>query len=361
MNVLVAGGGTGGHLMPALAIAEGLRAARPDLEVILVGSERGIERDLLPNRDFRYHLLPAEPLYRQAWWKNLRWLQVGPRLIRATDHVLDAERPAAVLGTGGYAAGFVLWRAAGRALPTAIHEANAFPGLVTRFMATRVRHLYLGFAEAQEALPSGRRGELYVTGNPVRAPSALAKHEAQARFGLAGDRPVVLVTGGSQGALRLNCTVAEALESGKLDGVSLIWSTGRGHYDRHGDLAVAGRVVVRPFLDPIEEAYAAADVAVTRAGAMTLAELAAWGLPSVLVPLPTAAHQHQRFNAQAVERDGAAVVLVEEDLCARALAEIIMALVSDPGRLRGMRETQLSRARLDATRSVVSKFLTLIP
>lgn len=360
MRVLVAGGGTGGHLMPALAIAEGIREARPDIEPVMIGSERGIERTILPTRSFRYHLLPAEPIYRREWWKNGRWIRLAPRLVRSVDAVIDAERPSAVIGTGGYASGPVLWRAARRGIATAIHEANAFPGLVTRLMAKRIDHLYLGFADAQDALPSGRRGQVLVTGNPVRPPHPIDRTEARATFGLSDEGVVVLVTGGSQGALRINEAVRSAVEAGLLRAVSLIWSTGKTTHDQYAHLAEAGHVAIRPFIDPIEEAYAAADIVVGRAGAMTVAELAAWGLPAILVPLPTAAHQHQLFNARTVEADGAAVV-VTEDRLEHTLAETIMALQTDPDRLRLMREAQLGRARVDATRTVVSSFLTLVP
>ncbi|MGH7676776.1 MAG: UDP-N-acetylglucosamine--N-acetylmuramyl-(pentapeptide) pyrophosphoryl-undecaprenol N-acetylglucosamine transferase, partial [Gemmatimonadales bacterium] len=135
MKVLLAGGGTGGHLMPALALAEALREARPDMEPVLVGAERGLDGQVLSQRPFRYHLLPLEPIYRRAWWRNARWPFVAWRAWRAVGRLLDAERPAIVIGTGGYAAGPVVWRAQRRGLPTALQEQNAFPGLTTRWLA----------------------------------------------------------------------------------------------------------------------------------------------------------------------------------------------------------------------------------
>ena len=153
--VLIAGGGTGGHLMPALAIATRLRERRPDLEPVLVGAERGIEARLLPTRDFRYHLLPVEPLYRRQWWKNVRWPFVAAKLLGKLNGVFAEERPVAVIGTGGYASGPCVWQATRRRLPTGMQEQNAFPGLVTRLLSSRVRHLYLGLPEARNRLRIG--------------------------------------------------------------------------------------------------------------------------------------------------------------------------------------------------------------
>ena len=155
-TVLIAGGGTGGHLMPAPAIAARLRAQRPDLEPVLVGAERGIEATLLPTRDFRYHLLPVEPIYRRQWWKNVRWPAVAWGLLRRLGGLFAEEQPVAVIGTGGYASGPAVWWAARRGIPTALQEQNAFPGVVTRLLSRRVRHVYLGLPEARSRLRFGR-------------------------------------------------------------------------------------------------------------------------------------------------------------------------------------------------------------
>ncbi|MGH7658206.1 MAG: UDP-N-acetylglucosamine--N-acetylmuramyl-(pentapeptide) pyrophosphoryl-undecaprenol N-acetylglucosamine transferase, partial [Gemmatimonadales bacterium] len=169
-TVIIAGGGTGGHLMPALAIAERIRALHPDIEPVLVGAVRGVEREILPKREFRFHLLPAEPIYRRQWWRNARWPMVFPRLMHEVRAVLDQERPAAALGTGGYAAGPLVWSAARRGIPCAIQEQNASPGIATRFLARRVSHMYLGVPEIRAALPPLPDTRLFDTGNPIVPP-----------------------------------------------------------------------------------------------------------------------------------------------------------------------------------------------
>ncbi len=359
MKALVAGGGTGGHLTPALVIAEGLREA--GWSVTLAGATRGIEAQILPTRSFSYHLLSAEPLYRHAWWRNARWPWLAWKLLREVDAVLVAEAPDVVIGTGGYVAGPVVWRAAHRGIATAIHESNALPGIATRLLARRVRHVYLGFPEAAGKLRPGATTALFVTGNPIRPPRPIAAAAARATFGLPGDRPAVLVTGGSQGARGLNLAVADALDAGRLAETSVIWCTGQAHRDRYDRYAEQGRITVEGFLDPLDDAYAAADVAVCRAGALTTAEVAAWGLPAVHVPLPTAAGQHQLHNARAAEAAGGAVVIEEHVLDGSALADCLEDLLADGPKRERMGAAQRVRSRPEALAEVVSKISTLSP
>src|SRR5512138_1559942 len=213
-RILIAGGGTGGHLMPALAIAQALVETAPGFEPVLVGAARGVEARLLPTRDFRFHLLPSEPIYRRTWWKNVRWPIIAGHLLRRVGQVFAEEQPVAVVGTGGYASAPVVWWASRRRIPTAIQEQNAYPGLASRLLSTRVRHVYLGLPEARALLRFGKRTEVFDTGNPIRPPAPERRGQALARFGLTGSSPLVLVTGRSQGPLALNRAVAAWLDQG---------------------------------------------------------------------------------------------------------------------------------------------------
>ena len=359
-RIVVAGGGTGGHLLPALALAQALADARPDVEPILVGAERGLEALLLPRYPFRYQLLPSEPLYRHAWWRNARWLILAPRLWRAVGRTLDAARPRVVIGTGGYAAGPLVWRAQRRGIPTVLQEQNAFPGLTTRWLARRARQVHLGFPEARARLPVSTGTAVFTLGNPVRRPEPGDRGAALAAFGLAPAPATVLVFGGSQGAQALNYAVAGALERGLLGETNVLWGTGPAAAPDFARYAVAGRVVVRGFFDPMTAAYQAADLVVARAGAMTVAELCAWAKPSILVPLPTAAADHQTENARALAQAGAAIALAERDLSAHTLADRVTQLVADPARRAELAAHAAARGHPDATRDIVSRILTLI-
>lgn len=359
-RILIAGGGTGGHLMPALAIATRLRERRPDLEPVLLGATRGIEAQLLPTRAFRHHLLPVEPLYRHQWWKNVRLPIMATRVVRQLQAVFAQEQPVAVLGTGGYASGPAVWLATRRGLPAAIQEQNAFPGLATRMLARRVNEVYLGLPEARARLRFGPRTAVYDTGNPIPVPDPERRGRARERFGLSGTtRPVLLVTGGSQGAVAINETVAGWIERGGAAGCTVLWATGRGSYERFAPLHRPPAVQVFGFLDPIADAYAVADLAVARAGMMTGAELCAWGIPSVLIPLPTAAEDHQRFNAQALAAAGAAEMLEQRDLTAESFDRSVGNLLGDRARLAAMGEAARARGKPHAADEIVGRLLAL--
>lgn len=358
--VLIAGGGTGGHLMPALAIADALHQDAPGIEPVLIGAVRGVEARILPTRDFRFHLLPSEPIYRRTWWRNMRWPFVAGRLLREVSRVFEVEQPAAVLGTGGYASGPVVWWAARQRIPTAIQEQNAYPGLASRWLSRRVRHVYLGLPEARRLLRLGKATEVFDTGNPIAPPSPERRSAALAKFGLDGTRPVVLVTGGSQGALAINRVVAAWLDAGGPRDAALIWITGRGTYEEFSRYSRPPDVRVLDFLDPMADAYSVADLVVSRAGMITVAELCAWGLPNVLIPLPTAAADHQSHNARVLAAAGASVLLPQPELTPERLAEVVTGLLGDPLRRKQMAERALARGRPQSAREIVSNLLTLV-
>ena len=360
VKVLLAGGGTGGHLIPALALAQALRDAGPSVDVLLVGAERGIEAELLPRQPFRHRLLQIEPIYRRAWWRNARWLWLAPHVWRDVGRLLREERPAVVIGTGGYAAGPVVLRAQRAGIPTALVEENAVPGLTTRWLARGARQVHLGFPEARDRLSPGAHTEIFALGNPVRPPEPGDPRAARRALGLDPDRPTVFAFGGSQGAQTLNYAVAAALER-RLLGANVLWGTGAAHAAALARYAVPERVVVRGFFDSMTEPYRAADVVVSRAGAMTVAELCAWGKPSILVPLPTAAANHQTHNAHALAAAGAALFLAEHDLTAHALAQLIGELLGDPARLASLASRARARGHPNASREIVSRILTLVP
>jgi len=360
VKVVFAGGGTGGHLMPALALAETLARLRPDLEPVLIGSERGIEREVLPRYPFRHHLLPFEPIYRRTWWRNLRWPVIAWRILRGVRRVLAEERPAVVVGTGGYAAGPVVWSAQRASIPTVLQEQDARPGLATRWLARHADQIHLGFPEARSQLRPGPRTAVFTFGNPIRPPEPGDRSAALQRLGLDPQRPTVLCFGGSQGARALNYALAGSVEHGLLRDVNVIWGTGTGHAAAYAAYARPGRVLIRGFFDPMTDPYRAADLVVCRAGAMTVAELCAWGKASVLVPLPTAAADHQTHNARALADAGAALLLPERELSPASLARVITDLVADRSRLASLATQARGRGHPDAAREVVSQILTLL-
>ncbi|MBI4421900.1 MAG: undecaprenyldiphospho-muramoylpentapeptide beta-N-acetylglucosaminyltransferase, partial [Gemmatimonadetes bacterium] len=360
MIVVIAGGGTGGHLMPALALAEALRALRPDVEPVLMGARRGVEAALLPKRPFRHHLLALEPLYRGAsWWKNWRLPVVAWRAVTESREVLARERPSLVVGTGGYAAGPVLLAARWQGIPIALQEQNALPGLTTRLLARWATQVHLGFPEAERHLRVRPATRVFAYGNPITPPPSdpAFRERARAELGMPAEARVLLVIGGSQGSRAINQALTEALESGALEGITLLWSTGAQHFEAHQRFHAPPKRQVRPFWDPISTAYGAADLVIARAGAMTTAELCAYGLPAILVPLPTAAANHQVRNAQVLASGGAAIHLPERDLSGQSLGRSVTGVLQDAGRLAEMAAAARARGQPRASKAIAEALL----
>jgi len=361
MKVVIAGGGTGGHLMPALAIADALCALRADVEPVLVGAERGVEAHILPQRGhYPFHLLPAEPIHRHEWWKNARWLFLAGRLMRKCRRILDRERPVFAVGTGGYAAGPMLWACSQRGIPYGLQEQNALPGVTTRLLARRAQQVHLGFPEARAHLRAGPDTEIFDFGNPISPPDARFNRAAARRgLGISDDAAVCLIVGGSQGARSINRAVSQALADGALDDVTLLWSTGPSTWDEYRSHHAPPHRIVKPFWDPVGEAYGASDIVVARAGAMTTAELSAWGSPAILIPLPSAAADHQTRNAVALEAAGAAVHLPETGLGPGSLAALVKEILGAPDRLQSMSQNAKKRSQPEAARQIAGHLLAL--
>jgi UDP-N-acetylglucosamine--N-acetylmuramyl-(pentapeptide) pyrophosphoryl-undecaprenol N-acetylglucosamine transferase len=221
--------------------------------------------------------------------------------------------------------------------------------------------VYLGLPETRRLLRFGKNTQVFDTGNPIAPPTPERRGAALAKFGLDGRRPVVLVTGGSQGALAINQAVAGWLDAGQRQEAALIWVTGRATHEEFARYDAPPDVRVIDFLDPMADAYAVADLVISRAGMITVAELCAWGLPSVLIPLPTAAADHQSHNARILAAAGAADLLAQAELTVERLADVLNGLLRDEGRRKQMAGRALARGRPDSAREIVSNLLTLIP
>ena len=359
VRVMFAGGGTGGHLYPGLAIARALVRQAPDVEPFFVGALRGIERDVLPKTEFAHLLLDLHPIYRQKPWRSWRTVRGLGSAWRALARENSAHPAATVIGTGGYASGAALAFALAHGISIQLQEQNSVPGITTRFFARRARAVYLGYPEAGARMHPGAHTELFDSGNPIEPPPPPRPSRAAARaawkFPPTGGS-VVLAFGGSQGARPLNDAIASLLDVGLPPEVRMIWGTGQGSFERYARYE-SETVRVRPYLAPIQDAYAAADLALTRAGALTVAELCAWGIPSVLVPLPTAAADHQRANARALDAAGAALTIEQSDLSAATLASALVSLLEAHQKLAAMAESAKARGRPDAAERIASRVL----
>jgi UDP-N-acetylglucosamine--N-acetylmuramyl-(pentapeptide) pyrophosphoryl-undecaprenol N-acetylglucosamine transferase len=353
VRVVIGTGGTAGHIFPALATAARLRD-RLGAEVMFVGRDSGQEARLVPAAGFPLERVQAIPFARTV---SLATAMAPIFALRAARHCRGIVRGAdAVLGMGGYVSVPVSLAARRERVPLVVHEQNAVPGLANRLAAWWATVVALAFPEAGRRFP--RRVRTTVTGNPVR-PRILEvrnrrdelRREAVAVLGLEEDRRTVVVFGGSQGAQRLNLVTAEACRGLPRGDLQVLLITGPDHLEAvEPELPTRSPLVVRAvaFLDRLELAYAAADLVVSRAGASTVAEVTACGIPAVMVPYPFATGRHQEANARALERAGGAVVVADEDLSPELLAERIEALVDHRERLDAMARASASFGRPDA-------------
>ncbi|HEX5973214.1 MAG TPA: UDP-N-acetylglucosamine--N-acetylmuramyl-(pentapeptide) pyrophosphoryl-undecaprenol N-acetylglucosamine transferase [Gemmatimonadaceae bacterium] len=357
-TVLFAGGGTGGHLYPGLAIARTLVRLAPDVQPIFVGAQRGIERTVLPTTEFPHLLLDLHPLYRSRPWQNWRTLVGAVGAWRALHALVQREHPRLVVGTGGYAAGVALAYAVRHHIPIVQQAGDSHPGLTARAFKRWTREYYLAFPEAGRVI-GGEPSRFVDTGAPIEPPPEPRPDRAAARrawgFPAQGGH-VLLIYGGSQGSLAINRVVADWVQRGLPEQLYVIWMTGRASYAEFASLD-GGNVRVREYLSPIADAYAATDIALARAGAMTTSELFAWRIPGVLVPLPTAAADHQTANARALEAAGAAINLPQSELTVDRLDATIRGLLADPASMARLAEGAATRARPHAAETIARRIL----
>jgi len=359
MNVLIAGGGTAGHVSPALALGRRLAAHGDDVR--FVGTATGLEASMIPAAGFPLSVIEARPFVRAISPRALAGPVAAIRSVAQCRPLVEAAE--VIVGMGGYVSVPVGLAATRSRRPLVLHEQNAVPGLANRLLARRARLVALTFAGAGRMF--ARSVRTVVTGNPVRQEILRVREEgvdtrrrALIELDLDEKRRTIAVFGGSQGALHVNQAALDAIRRLRDRGdLQILFQTGPAHLDRVNHLLPAGdRLLVRPvgFLENIDLAYALADLAVARAGANTVTELAVCGVPAVLVPYPYATGRHQEANARALQRVGAARVLLDHAIDGESLASTIVGLIDDPDRLAGMTECALAWSRPDAADSLAA-------
>jgi len=356
LRVVIAGGGTGGHLYPGIAVARELLATRPGSVVTFAGTTRGIESRVVPREGFELDTIRSGGLKGKSIVERARGASLIPLGLADAWGLLSRRRPDLVMGVGGYSSGPVVLVASLRGIPTMLLEQNAVPGLTNRLLARVVRAAAVTYESTGAFF--GRKA--FVSGNPVRAEFVRA---TQAAPSAAGPDVRLLVFGGSQGAHAINVAMVEAAPALAALGLSLrlVHQTGERDVEMvRGGYAAAGvKAKVEPFIYDMGTQLAEADLVICRAGATTLAELTAAGKPSVLIPLPTATDDHQRKNAEALAEVGAAEVLLQKDATGAVLAQTVASLIRDEPRRARMSAAARSLARPDAARVIVERALQL--
>jgi len=349
-TLMIAGGGTGGHIYPAIAVAREYVSRNVSHRVVFVGTAKGLEKQIVPKAGFPLELIDVAGLKGKGGLDLVRSLVRLPRGFLQAWRLVGRYKPNVILGVGGYSSGPVLVAAKLRGVPTLVHEANAYPGLTNRILARFTTGVAVAFPDAG---PRMKRKDAVVTGNPIRAEFFTPRNRATAQ-----PRSRLLVFGGSQGSRILNNTMSSALLflAHLKDRIEIVHQTGpndlKNVQETYRQSAFPDARVV-PYLDPMADEIAAADLVVSRAGAMTIGELAASGRAAILVPFAAATNNHQEVNARVVEQSGAALVIPESALTPQRLAGAISEVFSDPERITRMEAAAKHLAMPEATKNIV--------
>ena len=363
MRVIMTGGGTGGHIYPAIAIADEIKRRYPDAKILFVGAERGLEKTLVPKRGYDIRLITVEGFDRKNLARNVKVVRKLMKGNRQASKIIRQFEPDFVVGTGGYASAPTVKAAQKAKIPTFIHEQNAYPGVTNKLLEKDVRNVFLGFARAAEHFKD--QNKLVVSGNPVRD-EFRNKDRAQARkeLGYEDDRFVVLAFGGSQGAGRINKAMVNVIR--KLNGrrdISIVLGAGSYYYDAimesfsEEGFELSDNIKVIEYIDDMAAYLAAADLVVSRSGALTVAETTVSGRPAIFIPSPMVTGNHQYYNALAVADAGGAIIIEEKDLDDDHLIEEILKLKDDPEKLAEMAKASRRCGPDKATEIICDKIL----
>jgi UDP-N-acetylglucosamine--N-acetylmuramyl-(pentapeptide) pyrophosphoryl-undecaprenol N-acetylglucosamine transferase len=357
MNVIISGGGTGGHIYPAIAIANELKALDPTTEILFVGAEGKMEMEKVPRAGYRILGLPVVGIKRELTLANLAFpVKLGRSFLRAQQIVRDFK-PDVAVGVGGYASGPLLLAASLKGIPTLIQEQNSYAGITNKALARWARRICVAYPGMEAFFPADK---LKMTGNPVRSDIQYADQQVEAGrqlFGLEEGRPTLLVIGGSQGARTLNESMEAGLAQFVDAGVQVVWQTGTAFIERaRAAVATLGSPLVKAydFIYDMDKAYAIADAVVSRAGALSVSELCLVGRPAILVPLPTAAEDHQTKNAMSLV-DRQAALLVNDRNARQELVPAALALLNNERERQQLSQQIKTLARPNAAREIAEE------
>ncbi len=371
MRIIVSGGGTGGHIYPAITIIKAIKNMVDSCEVLYVGTQYGLEADIIPKEGLVFATIEVHGFERRLSWGNVANVFKAMNSVWHSKKIIKNFKPDIVIGTGGYVCGPILLAASLTGIPTLVQEQNVIPGVTNKILARFVKKIAVGYEEAAKYFYDPAK--IVFTGNPIREDVISATREAGiAELGLDPKKRTVLISGGSRGARSINQAMLKVHQhfSGRKD-IQLLHVTGQseyngivrsvGNFKQCGiDDACGGNIIIKPYLYNMPQALAAADLAIFRAGAIGLAELTARGIPAILVPYPYAAENHQEFNASVMARQGAAVVISDAQLDGYKLVETIEELVGNPDKLNNMASASKGLGRPTAANDIARIALSLI-
>ena len=354
MRVIMTGGGTGGHVYPAIAIADEIRRRYKDAAVLFVGAEVGMERELVPENGYDLEIISVDGFYRKKIYKNIEVFNKLRKASKRSKEIIRDFRPDVVIGTGGYASAAVVKTAQKMKIPTYIHEQNAYPGMTNRMLERHARKVFLGFEAAGEHFRD--KNKLVNAGNPVRAVfSQTGKAEARKALGFRDTDFVLLAFGGSQGAGRINKAMIDVIETfNGVENFRICIGAGKYYYEamldefRERNIELHDNIIIKEYISDMQKYLVSSDLVVSRSGALTVAEVTICGKPAIFIPSPNVTGNHQYHNAMAEAQHGGAIVLEEDQLKEKKLVNEILKLKNNPEILKDMASRSLACAPVDA-------------
>ncbi|AXU47255.1 undecaprenyldiphospho-muramoylpentapeptide beta-N-acetylglucosaminyltransferase [Clostridioides difficile] len=334
MKVLLSGGGTGGHVYPAIAIANKIRDEHPDAEIIFVGTEKGIESEIVPKYGFELKTVTVQGFKRKIDFDNVKRVFKLFKGLEQSRKIVKKFKPDIVIGTGGYVSGPVLFNASMGKIPAIIHEQNSFPGVTNKILSKTVTKVLTSFEDSHKRFPEAAEEKLVFTGNPVRKEILLSrKNIARKNLSISDEKRMVLCYGGSGGSRKINDAMRLVIKNMVNEDIAFIFATGKSYYDEFmesiSDINLKPYQKVVPYLEDMANALAASDLVIGSAGAISLAEITALGKPSIIIPKAYTAENHQEYNAKSIEKQGAGIAILEKNLTPESLNTAVFKLLGD--------------------------------
>lgn len=346
MRAVIAAAGTGGHINPGIAIANKIKEKEKNSEIMFIGTGRGLEKDLVPRAGYELKAINAHGLERKLTIQNFKNLLETYKSINEAKKILETFKPDVLIGTGGYICVPTVLAAKKLNIPVVLHESNAFPGIAVKLFKKKADKILVGFEDAKKRLDNAEN--VVVTGNPIKIKKLeltdIQKEKIRKGLNLTGDKPLVLVFGGSQGARSINRSLTEIIVNKKNKDYQIVWATGLEQYKIIDEelqkininIKEIENVSIVPYIYNMEEVLNACDLVVCRSGAMTITEIAMVGKPAIFIPFPFATENHQEYNARVLENVGAAKIILDKDLNSEILSNTIQKMVSDRKELEKM-------------------------
>jgi len=363
-RIIISGGGTGGHVFPAIAIADALKERIPEVDILFVGAQDRFEMEKVPEAGYRIEGLPVAGFKRKLSLGNITVIIKLFISLRMANRIIKEFDPDVVIGVGGYASGPVLRAAAVKGIPTLIQEQNSFAGITNKLLAKKASRICVAYDGMEKYFPMDK---IVITGNPVRKEfkkikSEELRSEGYNFFGLDENLKTLLVMGGSLGARTINTGVMKNIDQLRDSGIQILWQCGKYYNDiakNAIEKSVAGNIILKDFITRVELAYAVADVIISRAGAITISELCYAGKPAILVPSPNVAEDHQTKNAMALVNKSAAICIADNEAAERMISEALE-LLNDQERLEKMSQNILSMAVEDSAGRIAKEVIRLM-